>query len=102
MANEKNEKKEVAKKKAKGPGLFARIGKFFREVFGEVKKLSWPTKKELASYTLTVLAFIVLMSICLLYTSIPRAAEEREGTIVFHAHDVAVPAGGHEAHERRL
>ena len=33
---------------------------------------------------------------------IPRAAEEREGTIVFHAHDVAVPAGGHEAHERRL
>ena len=63
MANEKNEKKEAAKKKAKGPGLFARIGKFFREVFGEVKKLSWPTKKELASYTLTVLAFIVLMSI---------------------------------------
>ena len=55
MANEKNEKKEVAKKKAKGPGFFARIGKFFREVFGEVKKLSWPTKKELASYTLTVL-----------------------------------------------
>ena len=55
--------KEVAKKKAKGPGFFARIGKFFREVFGEVKKLSWPTKKELASYTLTVLAFIVLMSI---------------------------------------
>ena len=44
MANEKNEKKEVAKKKAKGPGLFARIGKFFREVFGEVKKVSWPTK----------------------------------------------------------
>ena len=32
-------------------------------MFGEVKKLSWPTKKELASYTLTVLAFIVLMSI---------------------------------------
>ena len=63
MANEKKEKKEVAKKKAKGPGLFARIGKFFREVFGEVKKISWPTTKELLSYTLTVLAFIVLMSI---------------------------------------
>ena len=47
MANEKNEKKEVAKKKAKGPGFFARIGKFFREVFGEVKKLSWPTKRNL-------------------------------------------------------
>ena len=62
MANEKMEKKET-KKKAKGPGFFARIGKFFREVFGEVKKVSWPSKKELASYTLTVIAFIVLMSI---------------------------------------
>ena len=39
------------------------FSKYCREVFGEVKKLSWPTKKELASYTLTVLAFIVLMSI---------------------------------------
>ena len=53
----------MPKRRQRVPGLFARIGKFFREVFGEVKKVSWPTKKELASYTLTVLAFIVLMSI---------------------------------------
>ena len=39
------------------------ILKFFREVWGELKKLTWPTPKELASYTLTVLAFIVLMSV---------------------------------------
>ncbi|MBE5785583.1 MAG: preprotein translocase subunit SecE [Clostridiales bacterium] len=62
MANEKNEKKDL-KKKAKGPGFFARAGKFFREVFGEVKKIAWPSKKDLVSYTLTVIAFIVLMSI---------------------------------------
>ncbi|MBR5291502.1 MAG: preprotein translocase subunit SecE [Clostridia bacterium] len=36
---------------------------FFKEVSGEVKKLSWPTKKELVSYTLTVLGFIVLMAV---------------------------------------
>ena len=36
---------------------------FFKEVSGEVKKLSWPTKKELVSYTLTVIGFIVLMAV---------------------------------------
>ncbi|MBR2329069.1 MAG: preprotein translocase subunit SecE [Clostridia bacterium] len=42
-----------------------RIGmkQFFKEVSGEVKKLSWPTKKELVSYTLTVLGFIILMAV---------------------------------------
>ena len=40
-----------------------RIKQFFREIWGEVKKLSWLTKKDLARYVLTVLAFIVLMSV---------------------------------------
>lgn len=40
-----------------------RFGQFFKEVGGEVKKLTWPTRKELVSYTLTVIAFIVLMAI---------------------------------------
>lgn len=51
MANEKKEKKT------------GRFGQFFKEVSGEVKKLSWPTKKELVSYTLTVIAFILLMAV---------------------------------------
>ena len=44
MANENKEKKT------------GRFGQFFKEVSGEVKKLSWPTKKEIVSYTLTVIA----------------------------------------------
>ena len=40
-----------------------RFGQFFKEVSGEVKKLSWPTKKEIVSYTLTVIAFILLMAV---------------------------------------
>ena len=47
MANENKEKKT------------GRFGQFFKEVSGEVKKLSWPTKKEIVSYTLTVIAFIL-------------------------------------------
>ena len=52
MANETNVKKNRVSFK-----------QFFKEVSGEVKKLSWPTKKELVSYVLTVLGFIVLMAI---------------------------------------
>ncbi|MBO4385038.1 MAG: preprotein translocase subunit SecE [Clostridia bacterium] len=55
---------------AKKPGFFAKIGNFFKkigryfkEVFSEVKKLTWPTKKELLSYTLAVFAFCALMAI---------------------------------------
>ena len=51
MANENKEKKT------------GRFGQFFKEVSGEVKKLSWPTKKEIVSYTLTVIAFILLMAV---------------------------------------
>ena len=50
MANENKEKKT------------GRFGQFFKEVSGEVKKLSWPTKKEIVSYTL-VIAFILLMAV---------------------------------------
>ncbi len=59
--------KEVEKKKA---GFFAKIGrffkgipKFFKDVWAEVKQLTWPTKKELISYTLAVIAFCALMAI---------------------------------------
>ena len=52
MANETNAKKNRVS-----------IRQFFKEVSGEVKKLSWLTKKELASYVLTVIAFIILMAI---------------------------------------
>ena len=43
--------------------FFKGIGKYFKEVFSEVKKLTWPTKKELISYTLAVFAFCALMAI---------------------------------------
>lgn len=39
------------------------IAKYFKDVVGEVKKLSWPTKKELINYTLAVFAFVAMMAI---------------------------------------
>ena len=59
MANDKAIANKPAKKE-KRPG---RIKQFFKEVIGELKKLSWPTKKELVSYTLTVIGFIAMMAV---------------------------------------
>ena len=39
------------------------IGKAFYNMFHEMKKVTWPTKKALVNYTLVVLAFMVLMGI---------------------------------------
>ncbi|HQQ40109.1 MAG TPA: preprotein translocase subunit SecE [Clostridia bacterium] len=36
--------------------------RFFREMNGEVKKLTWLTRKELASHTLAVLVFVLAMA----------------------------------------
>jgi len=61
----------VSKKK---PNFFRGIGLFFkrlvkrvivsfREMFSELKKVTWPTRSALLNYTLVVLAFMVLMGI---------------------------------------
>lgn len=37
-----------------------RIGKFFRDVKSEMKKVSWPKRKELVNSTMTVIATVVI------------------------------------------
>lgn len=37
--------------------------KFFKEFWGEVKKLSWSSPKELTVNTLTVIAFVALFAV---------------------------------------
>lgn len=54
---------KTAKKKKSGVGFFKRIGRFLKDTSGEVKKLSWPTKKELLGYTAAVISFIALMAV---------------------------------------
>lgn len=44
-------------------GFFAALGKFFKEVKVEMKKVQWPNRKELASYTVLVLTIVVAVSL---------------------------------------
>ncbi len=45
-------------------GIFGRIARFFREVVAELRKVIWPTRKELLTYATVVVVFVaVLMSI---------------------------------------
>ena len=52
-----NAKKERAEKR----GPFGRLALFIRQVVAELKKVVTPTRKELVSYTLVVLVFVIVM-----------------------------------------
>jgi len=43
-------------------GLFARISLFIREVIAELRKVIWPTRKELVTYTGVVIVFVLVMA----------------------------------------
>ncbi|MFM9151318.1 MAG: preprotein translocase subunit SecE [Candidatus Planktophila sp.] len=42
-------------------GLFARVGLFYRQVLSELKKVVWPTRKQLTTYTAVVLVFVLFI-----------------------------------------
>lgn len=49
--------KQKNKKKRRSPA------RFFKDIWSELKKVSWPTRKDLISYSLAVFAFIIVMAI---------------------------------------
>jgi preprotein translocase subunit SecE len=42
-------------------GLFARVGLFYRQILSELKKVVWPTRKQLSTYTAVVLVFVTFI-----------------------------------------
>jgi preprotein translocase subunit SecE len=42
-------------------GIFGRIGRFVREVVAELRKVIWPTRKELVTYATVVVVFVAVM-----------------------------------------
>ncbi len=40
---------------------FGRVGRFLREVVAELRKVIWPTRKELVTYAVVVVVFIAVM-----------------------------------------
>jgi len=48
-------------RKAKKPSLFARFTRFIREVWSELRKVIWPNRKQMVTYTAVVMVFVVFM-----------------------------------------
>ncbi|UOX86653.1 preprotein translocase subunit SecE [Amycolatopsis sp. FBCC-B4732] len=47
--------------KAKKASVFARLVRFIREVWAELRKVIWPNRKQMVTYTAVVLVFVVFM-----------------------------------------
>ncbi len=47
----------------KKPGMFARLGRSLRDMRGEIKKVVWPSKKQIINNTMIVISFCVLAAI---------------------------------------
>ncbi len=64
-----NEKQAVQAKKDKKsdknakPGFFARMGKWFRDMKSELKKVQWPTKKQTVNNTVIVIICVIVVGI---------------------------------------
>ena len=43
--------------------FFKGIGKAFKNMYHELKKVTWPTRKELINYSVVVFVFMVVMGI---------------------------------------
>ena len=61
--NEKAVQAKKEKKTDKKPGLFARAGKWFRDMKSELKKVQWPTRKQTVNNTLIVIACVIVVGI---------------------------------------
>jgi preprotein translocase subunit SecE len=48
-------------RKEKRPGPIRRLFRFLREVVAELRKVIWPTRKQLVTYTTVVLIFVAFM-----------------------------------------
>ena len=57
--------KAIAPKKNAKPNIFKRTARFYREVVAELKKVTWPTRKELVTSSIAVIVFIAIFMVIL-------------------------------------
>lgn len=43
-------------------GFFKRTGKYIKEVRSEMRKVTWPTRDDLSTYTLVVIVTVMIVS----------------------------------------
>ena len=53
--------KRAAATAVKRPNIFARFGRFLREVVAELRKVIWPNRNQMVTYTIVVIVFVVFM-----------------------------------------
>lgn len=58
-------KKDITLKKESGAGRLEGIKAYFRGVWGELKKVHWPTRREVAIYTGVVLVAVSIVAFLL-------------------------------------
>ena len=61
---EKKPEKKVEKKKAdKKPGVFRRLLNYLGDVKSEMRRVVWPSKEELKSYSVAIIAMLIVFGI---------------------------------------
>ena len=65
LGNEKEQKDKAKKQAAKKQKKQGRRGviRFFKDIISELKKVTWPSRKDLFNYTLAVIAVIVVSAL---------------------------------------
>ena len=58
-----NQKKIVKKEKKERVNVFRAIGKYFRGVGKEIKRIKWTSGKELVKYSIATIVFVVFFGI---------------------------------------
>ena len=61
----KTAKNTDAKADKHKPGVFARIGKWFKDMRSELKKVQWPTRKQTVNNTVIVIICCIIVGICI-------------------------------------
>ena len=54
---------EKKNSKAKKPSVFARTGKWFRELRAEMRKIVWPTRQQTVNNMLIVIAAVLIVGV---------------------------------------
>ena len=60
----KRANRDASGKKQKDPkrkNVFARTALFYRQIIAELRKVVWPTRNELRTYTTTVIVFVLVI-----------------------------------------
>ncbi|WP_405805051.1 preprotein translocase subunit SecE [Streptomyces sp. NBC_01187] len=58
-SSEGNKPRKGGKRAKKGP--LARLALFYRQIVAELRKVVWPTRQQLSTYTSVVIVFVVII-----------------------------------------